>query len=141
MAATLQPKATALAKVCPSDKATAKAPLKTSPAAVVSTALAFGAGINCSILLLQINAPSAPSVMITVSTPLALIIAAAAFTLTSPVMLTPDNISASFLFGVIMAICLNNSSGSAQAGAGFKITLFSLVAVFLFFFVFVFFRF
>ena len=62
---------TASARLRPSESATSRAPLKTSPAAVVSTGVTVRAGISSSSAGVRISAPSLPSVTMTLPTPFA----------------------------------------------------------------------
>ena len=76
-AALREAKRTASARLLPSERATSRAPLKTSPAAVVSTGVTVCAGISCSPAGVRISAPSPPSVTMTFPTPFASSAAAA----------------------------------------------------------------
>ncbi len=113
---------TASLKLFSSDSATVKAPLNTSPAPVVSTALTSNPEtIYCSPLL-STKAPFEPSVIITDSTPFFFRTSEAKAALALSTTFTPVNNSASVSFGVITDRCESKLLGSGCAGAGFKIT-------------------
>ena len=90
MAEALHANCTASVKSRLSDKATVNAPLNTSPAAVVSIASTFIAGIILTVESQQTKAPLEPKVIITFCTPIPLITCAALHAETSSVIFTPD---------------------------------------------------
>ena len=85
--------------------ATARAPLKTSPAAVVSTALTVGAGISSEIESVETYEPFAPIVITTILTPFDFNISAALFADSILLTLISVSSSVSVSFGVITCKC------------------------------------
>lgn len=104
---------------CPSlGKATTSAPLNTSPAAVVSTACVLYAGTISQCAPSKTRAPLAPSVMMTLHTPIDAILRAASSAVRSSVMRIPEMASASVSFGVIAYSVSSSPAESFEAGAG-----------------------
>src|SRR5262249_12915027 len=117
--------AIAPSKVMPSASPVAKAPLKQSPAAVVSSASTGRAGKCRARSPSARNAPCAPSFRITCCGPSASNFRAtsdaSANAMWSPA--APTSARASLSFGVRMLTLCNNVAGNSCAGAGSRITV------------------
>ena len=113
---------TASTSEAPSASRAARAPLKTSPAAVVSTAFTLKPGINRLPSRVATSAPLAPSVTITVPTPRLRRIWAARAADETPVTLMPVRCVASDSLGVSRVTLRRSESGRRWAGAGFRMT-------------------
>lgn len=115
-------KDTASANPLPSDHATANAPLKTSPAATVSTARTRKPGTMEWIPSPETNTPADPIVISTYEGPWSLSFCAARAADRGEVIRTPDNREASASLGVRQVIRPRIEGSSLRAGAGFKRT-------------------